>query len=89
MMSPGRRPCLASLLPGSTSESNTPRTLSARDFAGINGRTGNGGALGNGGPVVAGDHVYVNSGFNILNVGLPGNVLLAYRLPGVRPSRAQ
>lgn len=58
----------------------------AREFAGINGRTGHGGALGNGGPVVAGDHVYVNSGFNILNVGLPGNVLLAYRLPAVRPA---
>ncbi|MCP5200282.1 MAG: PQQ-binding-like beta-propeller repeat protein [Gammaproteobacteria bacterium] len=53
----------------------------AQDFAGVNGRSGHGGALGNGGPVVAGDYVYLNSGFNILNVGLPGNVLLAYRLP--------
>ncbi|MGR8920030.1 MAG: outer membrane protein assembly factor BamB family protein [Gammaproteobacteria bacterium] len=53
----------------------------ARAFDGVNGRAGNGGSLGNGGPVVVGDALYLMSGFSILNVGLPGNVLLAFDIP--------
>ncbi len=53
----------------------------AREFEGVNGRRGRGGSLGNGGPVVVGNRVYVTSGFNMLNVGLPGNVLLAFDIP--------
>lgn len=53
----------------------------ARTFEGVNGRTGRGGSLGNGGPVVTGDAVYFMSGFGMLNVGMPGNVLLAFDLP--------
>lgn len=53
----------------------------AQSYTGVNGLTGNGGSLGNGGPVIAGSRLYVMSGFNMLNVGLPGNVLLAFDLP--------
>lgn len=53
----------------------------ARDYDGINGLKGNGGSLGNGGPVIAGDRLYIVSGFNILNVGIPGNVLLSFKIP--------
>lgn len=53
----------------------------ARTYEGVNGLSGRGGSLGNGGPVVTGDAVYVMSGFGMLNVGLPGNVLLAFDLP--------
>lgn len=53
----------------------------AREFDGVNGRRGQGGSLGNGGPVVVGDRIYVTSGFSILNVGLPGNVLLTFEIP--------
>jgi polyvinyl alcohol dehydrogenase (cytochrome) len=53
----------------------------ARDYEGVNGLSGNGGSLGNGGPVVVDDRLYIMSGFNILNLGLPGNVLLAFEIP--------
>jgi len=53
----------------------------AREFDGINGQRGSGGSLGNGGPVVVGNRIYVTSGFNILNVGMPGNVLLSFEIP--------
>jgi polyvinyl alcohol dehydrogenase (cytochrome) len=53
----------------------------AREFDGVNGLKGNGGSLGNGGPVVVGNRIYVTSGFSILNVGMPGNVLLAFQIP--------
>lgn len=53
----------------------------ARDFDGVNGLQGNGGSLGNGGPVIVGNRIYVTSGFNILNTGIPGNVLLAFEIP--------
>lgn len=53
----------------------------ARDFTGVNGLKGNGGSLGNGGPVIVGNRIYVTSGFNILNTGIAGNVLLAFEIP--------
>ena len=53
----------------------------ARDYEGVNGLKGRGGSLGNGGPVVVGDRLYINSGFSILNIGLPGNVLLSFEIP--------
>ena len=53
----------------------------ARAYDGVNGQSGSGGSLGNGGAVVAGDALYIMSGFNILNVGMPGNVLLAFTIP--------
>lgn len=53
----------------------------ARDFSGVNGLKGNGGSLGNGGPVIVGNRVYITSGFNILNTGIAGNVLLAFEIP--------
>ena len=52
-----------------------------RDYEGVNGLKGRGGSLGNGGPVVAGDRLYINSGFNIGNVGMAGNVLLSFEIP--------
>ena len=33
---------------------------------------------GDGGPVIAGDQLFIMSGFSMLNIGLPGNVLLAF-----------
>jgi polyvinyl alcohol dehydrogenase (cytochrome) len=64
----------------------------ARDYQGVNGRAGRGGSLGNGGPVVVGDRLYIMSGFSMLNVGLPGNVLLAFDIPPtgatIRPARS-
>jgi len=53
---------------------------SARSYKGINGLEGNGGAFGMGGVVVAGDMLYVTSGWGVYNVSLPGNVLLAFEL---------
>ena len=53
----------------------------ARQYNGVNGRKGNGGSLGNGGPVIVDDRLYIMSGFNMLNVGLPGNTLLAFKIP--------
>ena len=55
------------------------RYNTARSFDGVNGLRGNGGSLGNGGPVIVGDHLYIVSGFSILNVGMPGNTLLAFK----------
>lgn len=52
-----------------------------RDYKGVNGLSGRGGSLGNGGPVVVGRMVYINSGFSMLNVGFPGNVLVALEIP--------
>lgn len=50
----------------------------ARSYTGVNGLSGDGGSLGNGGPVVVGNQLFIMSGFSMLNVGLPGNVLLAF-----------
>jgi polyvinyl alcohol dehydrogenase (cytochrome) len=48
-----------------------------RDYDGIGGVKGHGGALNGAGPVIADGMVYVNSGYHGLGVGA-GNVLLAF-----------
>ena len=53
----------------------------ARDYEGVNGLHGRGGSLGNGGPVVVDNTLYIMSGFSMLNLGIPGNVLLAFDIP--------
>ncbi|MGH8149173.1 MAG: PQQ-binding-like beta-propeller repeat protein [Steroidobacteraceae bacterium] len=57
-----------------------------RAFATVNGVPGHGGGMDGPGPVVAGGMLYVNSGNGGL-MGSPGNVLLAFGLPGRRPPR--
>ena len=54
---------------------------SVREYEGVNGLSGKGGTFGNGGPVISGRYLYINSGFNMLNVGIPGNVLLSLEIP--------
>ncbi len=51
----------------------------ARPFTGVNGVTGHGGAIDVSGQVLAGDWLYVQSGYSMFGQ-LPGNVLLAYRV---------
>jgi polyvinyl alcohol dehydrogenase (cytochrome) len=53
----------------------------ARDYATVNGVTGTGGSLDGAGPVIAGGMLFVNSGYPRFG-GMPGNVLLAFRLAG-------
>jgi polyvinyl alcohol dehydrogenase (cytochrome) len=64
---------------------NTGRAIwlfdTAREFDGVNGLTGRGGSLGNGGAVVVDDKLYITSGYDMLTVGIPGNVLLAFDIP--------
>ena len=55
------------------------QTKSAQAFAGVNGITGHGGAVDVSGQVIAGDWLYLQSGYSMFGQ-LPGNVLLAYRL---------
>ena len=52
----------------------------AREFETVNGVPGRGGALDGPGPVVAQGYVLVNSGYDLFSQ-MPGNLLLAYRLP--------
>lgn len=53
-----------------------------REYETVNGRKGIGGSLGSfGGPVVVKDRLYVVSGMDLFNIGLPGNVLLAFEIP--------
>ena len=54
-------------------------TISAAPFQGVNGIEGHGGAVDVGGQVLAGDWLYLQSGYSMFGQ-LPGNVLLAYRL---------
>lgn len=54
-------------------------TATARTFDTVNGVPGHGGAIDVDGPVLAGDWLYVQSGYSMFGQ-LPGNVLLAYRL---------
>lgn len=55
------------------------QTETARPFTGVNGVEGHGGAIDVGGQVLAGDWLYVQSGYSMFGQ-LPGNVLLAYRV---------
>ena len=50
------------------------------DFTTVNGVPAHGGSMSGSGPVVAGNTLYVASGF-ALTAGLPGNVVLAFELP--------
>ena len=53
-----------------------------RDYQGVNGRKGRGGSLaGYGGAVIAGNRLYIMSGHDLLNIGLPGDVLLSFEIP--------
>ncbi len=53
-----------------------------REYDTVNRRPGQGGSLGAfGGPVVVGNRMYLMSGMDVLGIGLPGNVLLAFDLP--------
>ena len=52
-----------------------------RSYTGVNGLEGNGGSFGMGGVTVAGNMLYISSGFEIYNIALGGNVLLAFELP--------
>jgi len=53
-----------------------------RQFSGINGLTGSGGSIIRNGPTVANGMLYQTSGYGHLGVGMPGNVLLAFKIPG-------
>lgn len=53
-----------------------------REYQGINGRKGQGGSLAAyGGPVIVGKRLYIMSGMDLLNIGLPGDVLLSFEIP--------
>ena len=53
-----------------------------REYDGVNGRKGQGGTLAAfGGPVIAGNSLYLMSGMDQFNIGLRGNVLLAFDIP--------
>jgi polyvinyl alcohol dehydrogenase (cytochrome) len=56
-------------------------TETAIPFETLNGVTGHGGAIDVDGQVLAGNWLYVQSGYSMFSQ-LPGNVLLAYRVPG-------
>jgi polyvinyl alcohol dehydrogenase (cytochrome) len=51
-----------------------------REFEGVNGFKGTGGGFGMGGVAVVGNMMYVSSGAGFGNVGLKGNVVLAFEL---------
>ncbi|NND69563.1 MAG: PQQ-binding-like beta-propeller repeat protein, partial [Halioglobus sp.] len=55
------------------------QTATARPFTGVNGVAGHGGAIDVSGQVLAGDWLYVQSGYSMFGQ-LPGNVLLAFRV---------
>jgi polyvinyl alcohol dehydrogenase (cytochrome) len=52
------------------------------DFATVNGVEAHGGSMSGSGPVVAGNWLYVTSGFDV-TVGMAGNLILAFQLEGV------
>lgn len=47
-------------------------------YKGGNGLEGKGGAFGMGGAVAAGNMLYINSGYDVFNIAMGGNVLLAF-----------
>ncbi|MGR8934175.1 MAG: outer membrane protein assembly factor BamB family protein [Gammaproteobacteria bacterium] len=49
-----------------------------RNYRGSNGLEGSGGAFGMGGAVAAGNMVYIMSGWDVFNIAMGGNVLLAF-----------
>jgi polyvinyl alcohol dehydrogenase (cytochrome) len=52
-----------------------------RDFETVNGVVAKGGSMGAAGPVVAGNTLFVPSGYVGVRNGMPGNVLLAFGAP--------
>ena len=50
-----------------------------QDYQTVNGIAAHGGTIAVGGPTIAGDMLYVGSGFQTVNGGLSGNVLLAFQ----------
>ena len=52
-----------------------------RSYDAVNGVATQGGSINGPGPAVAGGYVYVNSGYGMWNRWMPGNALLAFRLP--------
>jgi polyvinyl alcohol dehydrogenase (cytochrome) len=50
----------------------------AKDYETVNGIAAHGGSIATGGPTIAGDTLIVGSGFQTVNGGLSGNVLLAF-----------
>jgi len=63
-----------------------------REFTGINGIPGHGGAVNAAGPTVVNGMVYQTSGYGAYGLGMPGNVLLAFApakgAAGSQPSKA-
>lgn len=55
-----------------------------REYEAVNGIPGQGGAIDGPGPVIAGGRVWVNSGYSTFGQ-MPGNVLLVFGRPGLRP----
>lgn len=53
-----------------------------QDFQTVNGVAGKGGSMGAPGPVVAGGMLFAPSGYIGVKNGMPGNVLLAFSVPG-------
>jgi polyvinyl alcohol dehydrogenase (cytochrome) len=53
----------------------------ARSYMTTNGLAASGGSLDGAGPVIAGGMLFVNSGYPRFG-GMPGNVLLAFEVPG-------
>jgi polyvinyl alcohol dehydrogenase (cytochrome) len=58
-----------------------------RDYAGLNGVTGKGGAIDNASIIAANGYVFVNSGYGLLGNQPPGNVFLAFRPRQPRTAR--
>jgi len=58
-----------------------------RDYEGLNGVPGKGGAIDNASIVAANGYVFVNSGYGLLGNQPPGNVFLAFRPKQVRTAR--
>ncbi|MEE4349473.1 MAG: PQQ-binding-like beta-propeller repeat protein [Pacificimonas sp.] len=55
-------------------------TETARAFDSVNSVAAHGGAIDNSGPLVAGDMIFVPSGYSLFRQ-MPGNALIAYRVP--------
>ena len=61
------------------------RTDTVREYATVNGVSAHGGSIDNAGVQVADDMLFMQSGYSLFSQ-MPGNVLLAFRLPGPAPA---
>jgi len=57
------------------------------DIATVNGVKAHGGSMSGSGPTVAGDMLFVTSGFTV-TIGMPGNLLLAFEVEAPPPAKA-